>query len=61
MGVEEVFALTYAATFFKKFGFKIIDRKKLPHKIWNDCINCPDFPDCGETAMILSMKKRRRV
>lgn len=58
IGVEAVFALTYASAFFKKLGFKTIDRKKLPHKIWNDCINCPDFPDCAETAMILSLKKR---
>lgn len=60
MGAQEVFALTYVPGFFKKLGFKIIDRKRLPHKIWSDCINCPDFPDCGETAVMMSVKKRGR-
>jgi amino-acid N-acetyltransferase len=53
--VEKVFALTYVSGFFKKLGFKNIDRKKLPHKIWSDCINCPEFPDCGEEAVIVKV------
>ena len=33
LGLENVFALTFVASFFKKIGFKKISRSKLPHKI----------------------------
>ncbi|MBN2711917.1 MAG: N-acetyltransferase [Planctomycetes bacterium] len=51
LGAGEVFTLTYIPDFFKKFGFEIIDRHDLPHKVWLDCTKCPKFPDCGEIAM----------
>lgn len=47
-----VFTLTYQPDFFKKLGFIWVDKKELPHKVWKDCINCPKFPDCDETALI---------
>ena len=50
--VNKVFALTYVPNFFKKMGFKMIDRKKLPHKIWSECIKCVYFPGCKEVAMM---------
>ncbi|MBU1043789.1 MAG: N-acetyltransferase [Candidatus Omnitrophica bacterium] len=50
--VEKVFLLTAKPDFFKKLGFKIIDKAGLPHKIWSDCLNCIQFPDCNEDAMI---------
>ena len=52
LGVKRVFALTYNEFFFKKIGFKRIDKKKLPQKIWGDCLKCPKFPKCDETALI---------
>lgn len=58
LGVKKVFALTYAPGFFKKMGFKLTNKKLLPHKIWAECINCDKFPDCKEEAMILSLNKR---
>lgn len=51
-GIDQVFTLTYQPTFFKRFGFKPIDKKNLPHKVWSDCVQCPKFPDCNEEAMI---------
>lgn len=51
-GVKKIFVLTYRPEFFKKFGFKRIRNSQLPHKIWAECINCPKFPDCRETALI---------
>ena len=51
LGVREVFALTYAPGFFKRLGFEVVDKSKLPHKIWGDCIRCPKFPDCNEYAV----------
>ncbi len=51
LGVKEVFALTYCPAFFEKIGFKEVDKAKLPHKVWADCIRCQHFPDCNEVAV----------
>jgi len=50
--LPRVFTLTFTPPFFKKFGFSEIEKEKLPHKIWKDCIHCPHFPDCKEVALI---------
>jgi amino-acid N-acetyltransferase len=50
--IKRVFVLTFIPEYFKKFGFKLIDKSELPHKIWAECINCPKFPNCNEEAMI---------
>ena len=50
--LKRVFVLTYQVEFFKKMGFHELDKRLLPHKVWSDCINCPKFPTCDETAMI---------
>ncbi|MEW5895942.1 MAG: N-acetyltransferase [Candidatus Omnitrophota bacterium] len=55
LGIRKIFTLTYVEDFFKKLGFRKLDKKKLPHKIWNDCINCPHFPDCDEVALITNL------
>ncbi len=52
LGLEEVFVLTYQPQYFKKYGFKNISKDHLPHKVWQDCVKCVFFPDCGEDAMI---------
>lgn len=52
IGIRDIFVLTYQKTFFEKFGFSVIEKETLPHKIWNVCINCSKFPNCDETAMI---------
>lgn len=51
-GITRVFTLTYQPDFFRKIGFKDIDKSELPHKVWSDCINCSKFPDCNEEALI---------
>lgn len=53
--VEQIFVLTYAVKFFKKFGFKKVDKSVLPHKVWSDCMKCVKFPDCDEEAMLLQL------
>lgn len=55
IGIKRIFVLTYKPAFFKKFGFKKTTTKNLPHKIWVECINCPKFPDCQETAMVKTL------
>ena len=52
LGITRIFTLTYQANFFRKLGFKPIDKSELPHKVWSDCIHCPKFPDCNEEALI---------
>lgn len=52
---KKVFCLTYIPEFFKKFGFRNIPRRKLPHKIWNECLRCAKFPNCDEQAMMLTL------
>jgi amino-acid N-acetyltransferase len=53
--LNRVFTLTYVPDFFRKLGFKEIDKSRLPHKIWADCLKCPKFPDCDETALMLDL------
>ncbi|MFC1883588.1 N-acetyltransferase [Thermodesulfobacteriota bacterium] len=50
-----VFTLTYIPDYFKKFGFKEIEKAALPHKVWADCLKCPKFPECDETALIFDL------
>lgn len=52
LGLRRVFTLTYKPEFFGKFGFRIVDRNTLPHKVWGECIKCLKFPNCNEVAMI---------
>ena len=55
LGATTVFTLTFVPEFFAKSGFTQVERSTLPHKIWKDCMKCPLFPDCGETAMTLEL------
>lgn len=57
LGIKKVFALTYQAEFFKKIGFSYIDKSKLPQKIWGECLRCPKFPECDETAVIIELER----
>jgi amino-acid N-acetyltransferase len=56
IGLKRVFCLTYKPLFFAKFGFTVVDKSQLPHKVWGDCIKCVKFPDCDEIAMILDLE-----
>lgn len=51
MGFQKVFSLTYQAGFFEKCGFVKTDIDNLPKKIWTDCLKCPKYPNCDETAV----------
>ncbi|HJV34764.1 N-acetyltransferase [Geomonas sp.] len=55
IGLKRLFCLTYKPDFFAKFGFVVVDKSELPHKVWGDCIKCVKFPDCDEIAMILDL------
>jgi len=55
LGIKKIFALTYHPEFFKKLGFKDIDKASLPQKIWGDCLRCHKFPECDEHAVIITL------
>ena len=57
--IDSVFALTYAVEFFERSGYHQIDKAELPHKIWNECVRCPLFPNCQEVALIRSHEPER--
>jgi len=56
LGAQEIFVLTYIPSFFEKLGYTRVDREALPHKVWQDCVKCPKFPDCGEVALKISVE-----
>ena len=51
--ISHVFALTLAPAFFQKMGFRIVEQKDLPMKVWKDCVACPKYGNCDEIAMLL--------
>jgi len=55
MGLPRVFALTFHPHFFERIGFQAVPKESLPHKIWAECIRCPRFPDCGESAVSIDL------
>jgi amino-acid N-acetyltransferase len=55
LGLKKLFCLTYKPDFFARFGFRVVDKSELPHKVWGDCIKCVKFPDCDEISMIMEL------
>ena len=51
-GLHSIFAFTYVDRFFSKLGFVEVERGELPLKAWKDCLRCPKFQSCDETAMV---------
>jgi len=53
LGLKRILVLTYQKSFFKRLGFKEIEKMDIPNsKIWADCIKCNHFPVCEEVALI---------
>jgi amino-acid N-acetyltransferase len=52
--IKSVFALTSAVGFFERCGYHQIDKSELPQRIWSECVRCPSFPNCTETALFRS-------
>ena len=55
-GLESLFAFTYVAGFFRKLGYREVDRGELPLKAWKDCLRCPKFQACDEIAMLKRLR-----
>ena len=56
LGIHKLFTLTLEPVFFEKAGFRQVDRKTLPMKVWSDCAQCPKQDHCDEIAMIKEIK-----
>ncbi|MFT7677723.1 MAG: amino-acid N-acetyltransferase [Planctomycetota bacterium] len=57
LGVARVMAFTYVVGFFEKLGFHVVDHADLPHKVFNDCLNCPKFHQCDEIAVLKILRE----
>lgn len=55
LGVSTLYCLTNRPDFFGHLGFQAVDRNTLPRKVWSECVRCPKFSDCTETAMTLAV------
>jgi len=56
LGIGTIFCFTYKPGFFGQVGFREVDKMTLPHKVWTECLRCPKFPNCDETAMTLQFE-----
>ena len=52
MEIERVYTFTRIPEFFARLRFIEVDRAELPYKAFKDCLQCPLFPGCDETALI---------
>lgn len=55
LGIKRVFTLTYQVSFFKKCGFKEVQRQELSYKVFGDCLSCPKVNNCDEHALVLDI------
>ncbi len=51
--IHQVISLTYQVEFFKKLGFKVVEKSQFPRKLWRECMECPKLEACDETAMLI--------
>ena len=54
-GVSEVFVLTLSSEFFRRLGYREIQKEYFPQKIWRDCTHCPKLMACDEIAMVKAL------
>ncbi|MEZ5989767.1 MAG: N-acetyltransferase [Planctomycetota bacterium] len=54
--LPRVYAFTYVPGFFEKLGFRRVEHRELPHKVYGDCLNCPKFNACDEVAVVKDLR-----
>lgn len=55
LGINNMISLTYQVEFFSKLGFEVISKETIPQKVRKDCLSCPKFFACDETAMMVHL------
>lgn len=53
--IKRVFALTHETTPFRRLGFRVVEKKDLPEKVWRDCFTCSKLYHCDEVAVLLDL------
>src|SRR5262245_935493 len=54
--LHAIFAFTYVPDFFRRVGFREVERGELPLKVWKDCLRCPKFQCCDEVAVLKPLR-----
>ena len=52
--VARVCLFTRIPDYFALLGFVPVSPQSLPEKIWKDCLKCPRFHCCDETALVFA-------
>ena len=60
-GFESLCAFTHDPRLFVRHNFSIVPHVWLPEKIATDCVGCPLFRQCGQQAMVLSLRAESRA
>ncbi len=60
-GFKQVCALTLRPRLFERLGFDVVDRWNISPKVWQECIYCPKFHHCDETAMLLNLPRLETI
>lgn len=53
--IKRLFTLTYQVDFFKKCGFREVERNSLSYKVFGDCLSCPKVNNCDEHALVFDL------
>ncbi len=59
--IKSIFALTSSTGFFERCGYHQIEKAELPQAVWSECVRCPSFPNCGETALIRAVDREAKA
>ena len=51
-GFASLCAFTHDARFFVRLGFSLVPHAWVPEKIAHDCVACPQFRRCGQSAVV---------
>ncbi len=54
-GFDTLCAFTHAPGYFARMGFSIVPHLWVPEKVFSDCVECPHFRRCGQTAMEVAL------
>jgi N-acetylglutamate synthase-like GNAT family acetyltransferase len=54
-GFDKLCAFTHAPAYFAHMGFSIVPHVWVPEKVFADCVACPLFRRCGQTAMAIGL------
>jgi amino-acid N-acetyltransferase len=52
---EKLCAFTHRPGYFARMGFSSVSHASVAEKIVTDCVNCPLFQKCGQSAMLVAL------